>query len=182
MRRRQWSRSIIPLGVLAMAMWGCSSLPTTPVLDPQPNFVKVPLPPGGALSASEETPSEVSGEIDGALGGTLTHGRFQLVVPPGAFSGVATLTIRMPDPAEMRCELHITPEEANQFAVPVQLVADCSGAEGVDFSKLETLWFDESAGVWVLVRGSATDAVGGRIVTPLDHFSIYGIVEGKAGW
>ncbi len=173
---------MIPLGILAMAMWGCSSVPTSPTITPEPSFVKVPMPPGWALSASDDSPTEVSGVIDGALGGTLSHGRFQLVVPPGAFQGVATLTIRMPDPAEMGCELHITPEEANRFAVPVQLVADCSGAEGVDFSKLETLWFDEDARAWVLVRGSATDAVGGQIVTPLEHFSMYGVVEGKAGW
>jgi hypothetical protein len=111
-----------------------------PEVDPlsaAPEFVHVPAPPGGSFIA---TPVQISGDIDGSAGGTLTNGRFHLNIPPGAFSGIATLT------------------------------------------RLETLWFDELAQRWVLVLGSAVESASGRITTPLQHFSEYGVIEGKAGW
>lgn len=180
-------RRVLALKAAAVAMlaWGCSALPTepTPVSNAStPAFVRVPTGGAAAFGASGSGVSTNSKEIDGAKGGTLGCGNFKLIVPAGAYAGKATLTIVVPDAGVMRCQLNISPASANNFAVPVQLVSDCSASLNLDTSNLQTLWFNEFTARWVPVPGSVVTSSNSTITTPLMHFSDYGVVDSKAGW
>src|SRR5262245_31621863 len=98
------------LGIALLAMWGCSQSPTARVAAPDassPPFLRVPA---GSASAFSSGPGSGGGSayIDGSRGGTVSNGRFQLHVPPGAFQGGATLTITVLDPSVMQCALSIS--------------------------------------------------------------------------
>jgi hypothetical protein len=164
---------------------GCSRLPSSPGSNgiQNPEFVHSTKAPAGSLSGAP-TLSSLAGSvsIDGAVGGLVSVGRFTLVIPPGAFEGLATVSITVPDSAEVLCQLGIDPPTANHFAVPVTLRSDCSGTNALVASQLMQLWFDEDAGVWRQVPGSTSDVVNLDVVAPLWHFSDYGVTEGKAGW
>jgi hypothetical protein len=99
-----------------------------------------------------------------------------------AFSGQATISINVPDPTEMRVQLSISPASANNFRLPVTLISNVSGANVPLVSTLETVWFDELAGVWRPVPGSSVNVLGLTVYAPLYHFSTYGVHDGKAGW
>ena len=192
------ARWTLAVAIIVAALASCSRLPMAPYerVVKNPTFVHGPLPtssaqagPGGLLSGSDSNGVSGSAVIDGAAGGQFNVGRFTLIVPPGAFAGTATLSITVPDTAVIYCELGIEPPTLNHFSVPVTLRSDCSGTNADLASRLVQLWYDESAGVWRPVPGSAPDVVNFDVIAPLQHFSIYGIiedvlgvVEGKAGW
>jgi len=120
-----------------------------------------------------------SAAIDGARGGELRAGRFSLVVPAGAFQGLAVISMTMPDSTVMVCDLAITPSSLNKFSVPVQLTADLSSTNMKDASGCTNYWFDPTNVRWVSL--STKSRCSGSLVTSgLDHFSTYG--SGKAGW
>ncbi len=172
------------VAAVAMLAWSCAALPTEPTSAAKsrtPEFVRVPVGAAGSFAAAGGGSSS-SKQINGAIGGTFSQGHFTLIVPPGAILGNATLTITVPDPSVMHCELSISPPEANRFVVPVRLVADCGTAANLSAWAMQTLWFDEVNNQWVVVPGSSVDAAAATINTPLAHFSAYGVVDGKAGW
>jgi hypothetical protein len=159
--------------VLAMAtlVLGASSLFASTT---DPAFVRVPSTGTASLSGSAT--------IGGLLGGSLKVGRYTVTVPPGAYLGTATITIKVPDPTVLRCDLSISPASANHFLVPVTLVADASGANGISLISLQTVTLNETTGVWGLVPNVSVNVLNQRVYTPLFHFSKYGIVGGKGGW
>jgi len=148
------------------------SLPLLPAVQ-DVQLITVPAVPG---------PTEGSVTLAALLGGTLSVGRFTLIVPPAALRQRATITMRVPDPSTMRVELSISPASANNFRVPLTLVSNVSGTDVPVVSKLQTVWFDELNGVWRPVPGSAVNVAGLTVYAPLFHFSTYGINDGKAGW
>ncbi|HET7224824.1 MAG TPA: hypothetical protein VFK69_03830 [Candidatus Eisenbacteria bacterium] len=141
--------------------------------NPAPDFLRAPV-----LS----TQTSASKTIVGALGGVVQVGRYTLLVPPGAIRGTAVVTVNVPDPAVMRCDLSISPASANGFTVPVVLVANVIGVTDLDPSSLATLWFDPQQGCWVTMPSSVFDAELQVLRTPLWHFSSYGTTGGRAGW
>ena len=179
---RLWGAVTVMVG---FTLAGCSGLPSSPGNNgiKNPEFVRATRAPVGALS-SASTLSSLTGSasIDGAVGGRLTVGRFTLVIPRGAFQGPATVSITVPDSGVVHCELGIEPPTANSFAVPVILRSDCSGTNALLANRLTQLWFDEQALLWREVPGSQPDVVNFDVVAPLQHFSEYGVTEGKAGW
>lgn len=174
----------------ALALAGCSR----GTLGPGSNVIQDPMfltdrsGPGLTSDPGSVEPLAGSAVIDGSQGGQLKVGRFTLTVPAGAFKGPATISIRVPNPTQVRCQLEITPASANQFDVPVILRTDCSGTNGLDPALLTEIWFDETSGVWRQVPGSRPDIVEFDVIAPLTHFSDYGVIElldsvdGKAGW
>src|SRR5262249_23516991 len=123
--RRAANRGIAAcLGTALLALWGCSNLPTAPNVgggETSPGFLRVPTGAAGAFGSSGPGGGGGSGVVDGERGGTVTNGRFQLRIPPGAFAGTATISIVVPDPAVLRCELGFSPASVNGFRAPVQL-------------------------------------------------------------
>jgi hypothetical protein len=138
-----------------------------------PEFVSVPA------SSNESITRSVT--IHGLLGGVLSAGRYTLIVPPGAINGTATITMTIPDQSVLQCSLEISPPSANGFRLPVMLVAGYLGT-ALNPHLFETRWFNPASGTWCTVTGSRLSWPDFQIITPLWHFSKYGVTPTKAGW
>jgi hypothetical protein len=123
-------------------------------------------------------------EIDGSIGGSLSNGRWNVTVPPGAVSGTATIRIELPNPASPACQLDITPATSNQFAVPVELTVDCRLVPAEKLKTFSIFWYDPSTSTWVPVASSTVDLQNKTVSAPLQHFSKYAVgpLDGRASW
>jgi hypothetical protein len=201
MRSKWVSLVVLALaGMMGWAMSGCGTSPVSPasldssgtasVLASSPPILTVSseggvgytlIPSGDAnlgSGTSGGSGASVSGKFDGAKGGKLNCDRLILTIPPGAFSGTATITITIPDRTVLKGELAISPASANNFAVPVKLAVDLRDLP-VDPTTLAVYWYDPAAGTWVVQPTTAVLSPL-SITTNLSHFSSY--AAGKAGW
>ena len=131
---------------LAAVLTSCSRIPTAPGAD-------APLAPGSANQAVGQVgdplpPIEGQGGLVNSItlpvgvGGTVKAGRFTLVIHKNSLRMGATVSVIQPDPDVMQVEFQVTPAAANDFQVPVQLVADCSN-DPISTVENETLyWWD----------------------------------------
>lgn len=169
-------------------LYGCSTVPPTappPVAgDAEPTFVRVAE--AAVDSAGQPVPANpkvVSVKIDGDKGGNLRNGRFDLEVAAGAWEGNATITMTVPDPAVMQCQLTIDPPDANHFKALVMLYGHCQNPIGASSTgEMVFIWQDEMTWQWKAVEGSSSSGATGLVSAALEHFSNYGVVQGKAGW
>lgn len=203
--------------LLAVADTGCNTAPTSPLssgggvvappsdgppilkvnADGSTSFVAIPSAlqsgatavPGSVFDSSRSL--FVSARVDGAVGGRLVCGRYVATVPPGAFAGVGTITMWLPDSTLMLCELSISPAELNGFLVPVNLALHTSGTSA-DTDSLDVYWWDPAKSTWTSMGCQKSEL--DRVLTPelltaepvegvqleLNHFSTY--ASGKAGW
>ena len=189
---------LVLLGLLA---FGCSRLPTAPELsardlDRAPAGSTLvsqqleplePLLPGiGAddepvLPTLEPDTLVRDENIDGSVGGGVSVGYVQVVVPSGAYTGMAQIRITIPNEDSLMCHLEIFPASKNQFAEPVIVTFDIDG--GIEqVGPLQTLgvfWFDEEHRRWVQIP--AEIAPDRRTISAeLSHFSQYKVA--KASW
>ena len=168
---------LLAAAVAALALSSCSKsvleAPTALIKDPVFETARAPVgfevAPVGPLSGSQV--------IDGAVGGSLSVGSFRVEVPAGAYAGAATITITQEDATILKCDLAINPPAANQFAVPVSLVAKLPSASALTID--QNMWFDPSVQAWRLI-GSAPDPSATELRSQLWHFSTY--ATGRAGW
>lgn len=168
---------IVAAAVAALALSSCSKssleAPSTLVKDPVFETARAPV----GNEAAPVGPQLGSIAIDGALGGSLSVGSFRVEVPAGAFLGSATISITQSDPNILKCDLGISPASANQFVVPVSLVAKLPSSAAL--STDQNMWFDPSVQAWRLI-GSAPDPAATELRSELWHFSTY--ATGRAGW
>lgn len=162
----RWGVLLVRMCVLTLAMVGMLAVPQAHAAKAKGN-------------ASRQTNSSV---IDGAVGGTLTSGKWKLEIPAGAFTGKATVTILETATSDgmPTVDLSISDPTLNNFRVPVWLSHKEKGNETKNI-----YWWDPSAMVWRPVPGqllSLLDALGIEIKVPLFHFSSYSVRGGKAGW
>ena len=180
------------LALLALVAFGfgagCSSDPVSPdpVTAPSPQFLKVQNTGGvQPIPIGQEPDPSLYGEadIDGDVGGTLTVGRFTLVIPPGAYEGSAKICIEVPDTSVLISDLHVLPEAKNDFKVPVTLKVKCDDLVRNDqWDDLYILWHDTENGAWKPPAATTYNLSKGAVETRLDHFSEYGVVSGRSGW
>jgi hypothetical protein len=149
--------------------------------------------PAGSLTEPGATSSklEVVERVDGLLGTKMRCGRFYLMIPPGAFDGVGSVTMSMEDSTVMVCDLEIFPAELNSFHEPVKLALSVNDTDA-SADTLSIYWHDPDKNDWVdmavdkdLSDNPETTAapypVNMRgVMTELRHFSKYS--GGKAGW
>lgn len=119
------------VAALAAAAASCSRLPNAPSADASlgrgasPSVIgRVDDPPPPVVGGGGGVINSI--DLPAGVGGTVTAGRFTLVIDKNSLKMPAKITIIQPDIRDMRVEFEITPPEANDFQVPVQLVADCS--------------------------------------------------------
>jgi hypothetical protein len=122
------------LAAMAAALTGCSQLPTAPrpetlapaVVSPESAPVVIsqtddPHPPGELGRSGLDTIT-----LDVGQSGAVRAGRFTLFIHKNSLKQPATIVMSQPDPNVMQVEFTVTPADANDFQVPVKLVADCS--------------------------------------------------------
>ena len=164
-----------PLGLLALA--GCSKTqlgaPATVVKNP---VLEVSGVPAAGLDRATTGPLVASQLVDGMKGGTVSVGSFRVEVPAGAFGGPATITLTQNDPSVLQCDVAIDRPGANQFQVPVALVAVLPNRSSLND---KMLWFDPALGAWREV-GCSVDPDKLELTSQLWHFSTYAV--SRAGW
>jgi len=178
----------------SISVLGCGSGSVTGPDDPSgpagttgPNFVEDPESSSLAVVpiADNFDPNTNMGTstIDGEKGGILRVGRFTIYVPPGAFVGPASISLRVPDPSMLICDLEITPQPDGNFKVPIRLEADCKNIVGAEkLYDLNILWMNYGEERWEKKSETTVDEQNSRVSSNLDHFSTYGVGEGRAGW
>jgi len=157
-------RRIGTLAILAtLAISGCGHSPTAPVPPPPSSLVS-----GGEESAiqrvsPEETPApdpipvQGSATIHGKTGGTLAVGDFTLVIPPGAFRGNATITLRQSNPQLKRVEIEVEPASKNDFLASATLTADLSGWTRAEVRRASLWCVDPATGTFNPVSNATVD-------------------------
>jgi hypothetical protein len=139
------------LAAMAAALTGCSRIPTAPSTE-------------AAVAVAPESAPVVLGRVDDpappveagdgrintiALGmgqaASLQAGRFTLMIHKNSLKVPATITMVQPDPNVMEVEFVVTPASANDFQVPLKLVADCSDDSPATVQGETMFWWD---GLW----------------------------------
>ena len=177
---------LVPVALVSLLAVGCSELPTQPVVEnsaaPDANQVMAarsadlsrivpPAPQPGATSNQAR--------IQGNRGGVVVAGKFAVVIPPGAYSGMATVRVDVPDPMQPLVELSIEPASKNHFDRPVTLVAMLPN---VDAQILMASGVSELAGgSWQPMAGVQANLQEMSLRTPLEHFSTYRVELATAG-
>lgn len=175
--------------VLAAGLFvaGCSSLPSssnvTAPAAPDPEVVDTTATTATIAPSKPTLSASRSMYLRAALGGTVRAGNFTVVVPPLALPDDAIVTVRQPDLSKPVVELSITPEDRNNFRLPVLLVADVSPMDSPLVSVSYLSWWNPVASKWEPVSGSTVNVAGLSVTAPLMHFSTYRVESnGKAGW
>jgi hypothetical protein len=189
---KRWLNSLAVAAIAVGLATSCMQLPTAPSLQaPGTTATTQRVIQSGSLlgdigSILNDATVLITKTVDivGSLGGSLTNGRWNVVVPPGAVSGTATISIDLPNPLSPACQLEITPATSNHFDVPVELTVDC---RLVPVEKLKTysiFWYDPSTSKWVPVASSTVDLQNKTVSAPLQHFSKYAVgpLDGRASW
>jgi hypothetical protein len=176
------SRISVALAIAAFvaAVTGCSRVPTAPAVNAA-NLTQAGGGTGSNIERIDDVPLPIVGQaglvnfitLDGAHDGTLTVGRFTLVIQKNTLKIPATIAMIVPDTSVMRVEFEVTPARANDFAVPAQLIADCSN-EPLEHVMNETLyWWD---GFWKEAP-AASVYHSERTITTLAHDLRSGVIE-----
>lgn len=183
MRTSPWSRFAAVLLLAALILpAGCSNLPAPPT---------APVPSAGASSGGGSaqvlallgSTSTTTTRTIGVLGGIVSAGNFSVVVPPGALTTTASITVSQPDPAKPVVNLSIAPVSANKFLVPVVLTANASPMDRTLLSVAYIGWYNPATGMWERVPYCSVSLLNLTVSAPLWHFSTYRVESGgKAGW
>ncbi len=193
MKLRRTVDLVLLLGVLLITVvTGCGRLPTSPA----PTATQESI----ASARSAESDGLLSGvgsllggvvnllvrtlQLIGSLGGSLTNGRWKIVIPAGAVQGNGTVTLGVPSLTSPDCQLGISPSDLNHFDKPVTLVADCRYVSLDQLRNYTIYWFNPTTAQWVPVPGATVDLTSKTVSAPLAHFSQYcvGPQGGRAGW
>jgi hypothetical protein len=118
--------------------------------------------------------------IDGSVGGSLTNGRWNVNLPPGAISGTATISVGVADASSSSCQLDISPADKNHFSVPARLTVSCPNVSTSELQRYVIFLYNPQTKTWAPVDGSTVDLNTKTVSAPLQHFSQYSV--GRAGW
>jgi len=185
---RSFSLRIFAAAVLVAltALSGCSNSPLAPEQSIAPTSAAGTSEAnssilGDAITTTTSTvvgtTSLVVSQTVGLLGGVVKCGDWTVTIPAGALSGIATVTVSVPDPTVPKVNLSVVPSLLNSFKVPVTLT--CKLPTATDASTDVMYWWDPSAKVWRAIPSTANLTTYTRSAQ-LSHFSTYGC--GKAGW
>jgi hypothetical protein len=122
----------------------------------------------------------VTKSILGSVGGVVSAGRWTVRVPAGAYDGTGSITVRTASATATNVDLSIQPASLNRFARPAMLTAQFPRGTNLTGYVIER--YEPASNRWEAVPGSTVDAVNARVSAPLDHFSLYRVVQGKSGW
>ena len=162
---------------------GCSNVPTAPTAPELSANGSPSTESSQILGLLETSTSTTTTKTLGILGGTLSAGNFTLVVPAGALTSTATITVSQPDLAHPVVNLSISPPSANRFLLPVLLTANASSMDRSLLSVAYISYYNPATGKWERVTNSSVSLLTLTVSAPLWHFSTYRVESGgKAGW
>jgi hypothetical protein len=162
----------VSAGLLLLST-SCSKMSTAPSpVAPDVQSARVAAPAAVRVGISSLTRSAL---IDGGKGGTLSVGRWRVLVPAGAYSGIGTITVTVPDTSVAKCDLFISPSSLNNFQEKVDLRYRWTSAD--DAKTHDMRWWNPTTKTWVVIESWPE---GSEVCAPLRHFSSYW--SGKAGW
>ena len=119
-------------------------------------------------------------DIDGAKGGSLTVGRFTFRVAAGAYVGISRVTIFIPDPNVLKCNVTMNPVRTT-FKTKPTLEANYSGATGT----AKYFWwinYAPSTSKWVASSASTVSTSLTKVTEPLTVFAEHGVAVSKTSW
>lgn len=186
---------LIPLAIAAVAVGfatSCGQMPTAPPIQllgstaTTQRVVQSGSLLGDIGTILNDATSLITKTVDiiGSIGGSVTNGRWNVVVPPDAVSGSASISIDLPNLTSPACQLEITPATSNHFAVPVELTVDCRLVPVEKLKTFSIFWYDPATSKWVPVANSTVDLQNKTVSAPLEHFSKYAVgpLDGRASW
>ena len=134
-----------------------------------PNFLVL-------LPASKDSDLELSmvatQVVSAAEGGTVTNGYFTLYFPPGALEEDTEITVEMPRYPEAVVRLG---PHGIQFLKEVTLSLPLGVVE-TEAEDYKVVWFNDETETWEDIGGHYID---GTISAQLEHFSGYGMLDGR---
>ncbi len=142
--RRTPAHVTLFIAALAAALTGCSKMPTAPTSDT--TLARDDSNPG--ILQMPDTPPPVEGGLSNAITlgvgdeGTIVAGNFSLVIHKNSLRMPATIKIFQPDPNVLQATFEVTPPEANNFQVPVQLQATCANELLAQVMGETVYWWD----------------------------------------
>jgi hypothetical protein len=191
---RSFKRLITPLILLALvaaSLVGCGAMPTAPTAQTETTqTVSRSAEPADLLSGVVGVVNSLVGlvvrtlNLEGSLGGSLTNGRWRVVMPAGAVDGSATIALGVPNTSSPDCKLEIWPSDKNRFSTPATLTVDCRYVASSELANYAIYWADPVAKQWVELSGSKVDLTSKTVSVSILHFSEYSVGPrgGKAGW
>ena len=144
------------IAALAAALTGCSRMPTAPSVDTA--SARDNSAPG--IIQIDDAPPPVDGGFSNAITlgvgdeGTIVAGNFSLVIHKNSLKRPATIKIIQPDPHVLLATFEVTPPEANDFQVPVQLQATCANEPLAQVMGETVYWWD---GDWTVAANVSLD-------------------------
>ena len=188
MNRSTFVRRGLALLLLAASLAGCSQNPTAPSVEPSAlgrSSLSLIIDEPGAPAAPPEA-STVQGAYSTKLvtpgrGGRVSAGRFTVIIPRGALRRAAFVTVKHVDLTKSEVELEVRPAAANNFRVPVLLVADCASMDASLIPTQTIYGWNPDASRWDAGVGVQVDLVGQSVSMPLWHFSKYKL-DGVDSW
>jgi hypothetical protein len=134
------------LTAIALTLTGCGRSPVDPMQTS-------PLQPGSqagrGVQGEDPTPTVGGGENGTAAltvaadsAGVLHVGRWTLSIHKNSLPQRAVISLSVTDPASMEVFVTVTPASANNFKVPIELVADCSDLPGMSLNTDTIYWWN----------------------------------------
>ena len=175
---QKYSR-LIPVALASVLAAGCSQLPTQPIVDSASPGMEamraqadptrlVPPPP-----TDQPLSSQSQARIQGNRGGKISTGIFTAIIPAGAYSGFATVSITQPDITQPVAVLEIYPASKNGFHKPVLLIAQLPNVDPTLLMQTGMAELDPATGEWMSMNGETQNPQFMTVTTPLMHFSTY---------
>ena len=142
--------SAVILTTMAVFLTGCSRNPVATAVGPAAGpgagtAAIIPIPDDPPPSDGG-TPSSRTQMFATTEDGSLTVGRWTLVIRKNSLTMPATITMRVSDPEAMEVQFEVQPAAANSFKSPVVLTANTSDVSGFDYTTgWMSIW---SSGDW----------------------------------
>lgn len=128
----------VVITALATSLTGCSRNPVAPVTDlsgaPGAGTAAISSIPDDPPPSDGGTPSSRTVMFATTDEGSVTVGRWTLVIRKNSLKMPATITMHVTDPEAMDVQFEVQPAAANDFQSPVVLTANTSDVSDFDYS------------------------------------------------
>ena len=169
-------KRLVLVGVLALPVLAaaCSDTPVAPQVRPQFTTDALLSRVAKYKSGGPPTTSTYASQVIGALGGRVSLGDFEIIVPPGAVLLPTRFSITLPaDEKKKSYALAEFGPHGARFIIPVTITLPYRGTTAEGNTAIHALW--NSGLDWIMIPSWIT--LDGRVRAITNHFSEYGTEE-----